>query len=279
MSEAKENLKSKIKKEENSKESKPKSHEKILVDQLCEGLETYKEKSAKVFLSAITAGLEIGFSFLLLGILYTILKDRVSHDILFYLLAFVYPIGFIMVVLGRSILFTEQTSLLALPVLHGKRSIGDLFKLWSIVIAGNLIGGYLFAFLGGNIALSLEIISKESIGSIAQHVTKVDIFTLLGSAILAGWLMAVLSWLLSSSKETISRIVIVYIITFTVGFAGFHHSIVGNIEVFAGLMFTSKISILDYLSFQSVALIGNAIGGVFFVAFLRYRTNASGYFD
>jgi len=279
MTKEKENLETKIEEEGRSDESNPKSHEKILVDQLCEGLETFKEKSTKVFLSAITAGLEIGFSFLLLGILFTILKDRVSEDLLFYMLAFVYPIGFIIVVLGRSILFTEQTSLLALPVLHAKRSVVELFKLWSIVIVGNLLGGCLFAFLGGNIALSLEIISIETVSRIAQHVTKANIVTLFGSAILAGWLMAVLSWLLSSSKETISRIVIVYIITFTVGFAGFHHSIVGNIEVFAGLIFTDNISVVDYLSFQSVALLGNAIGGVFFVAFLRYRTNASGYFD
>ena len=272
------NLDEKVEKIDNkNKKDKPKSQEEILVDQLCEGIETYKERSNKVFLSAITAGLEIGFSFLLLGILYTILEGRVSKDVIFYLLAFAYPIGFIIVVLGRSMLFTEQTSLLALPVLHSKRTIKELIKLWGLVIAGNMIGGFIFAFLCGHISMSLGIITQKSIGEIASHVTKPSVLVILGSAIFAGWLMALLSWLLSSAKDTISRIVVIYIITFTVGFAGFHHSIVGNVEVFAGLIFTDKISFSDYLSFQSIALIGNAIGGVIFVAILRYRAFTSKY--
>jgi formate/nitrite transporter FocA (FNT family) len=262
---------------ESTNQDKPKSQEEILIDQLCEGLETYKQRNTKVFLSAVTAGLEIGFSFLLLGILYTILKDRVSKDIIFYYLAFAYPVGFIIVVLGRSILFTEQTSLLSLPVFHRKRDVTELLRLWGIVILGNLIGGYIFTVLAGNVSLELGVITKQSIKAIAHHVTKADRLIIFGSAIFAGWLMAVLSWLLSSSKETISRILVVYIITFTVGFVGFHHSIVGSIEVFAGLIYTDKISFLDYLNFQWITLLGNAIGGVIFVAFLRYRAFASNY--
>lgn len=261
---------------DNSQE-KPKSQLEILVDQLCEGIETYREKESKVFISAITAGLEIGFSFLLIAILYTILKNRISPDIIFYVLAFAYPIGFIIVVLGKSILFTEQTSLLSLPVFHKKRSFQELLKLWGIVISGNLIGGYIFSFLGGNISLALDIVTIESIENIAHHVTRADSLIIFGSAIFAGWLMAVLSWLLSSSKETISRIVVVYIITFVVGFAGFHHSIVGSIEVFSGLLFTNSISIVEYLSFQGITLAGNALGGVIFVGALRYRANASNF--
>ncbi|MFD0864043.1 formate/nitrite transporter family protein [Sungkyunkwania multivorans] len=262
---------------DNPHQEKTRSEEDILVDQLSEGIETYRDKKTSVFLSALTAGLEIGFSFLLLGILHNILKERVSKDVIFYILAFAYPIGFIIIILSKSLLFTEQTSLLALPVLHKRRSIGELLKLWGIVICGNLIGGYIFAFAGGHIGLALEIISVDSIGEIAYHVTRPHNLIIFGSSIFAGWLMAVLSWLLSSTKETISRIVVIYIITFTVGFAGFHHSIVGNIEVFAGLIFTSELSVADYLSFQGIALLGNAIGGVVFVAALRYRTIASNF--
>ncbi|TKD66081.1 formate/nitrite transporter family protein [Flavobacterium sp. ASW18X] len=262
---------------ENANQEQVKTEEAILVDQLCEGLETYKNKKTNVFISALIAGLEIGFSFLLLAILHHLLKGKVSKDLLFPLLAFAYPVGFIIVVLGKSILFTEQTSLLTLPVLHKRRSVKELLQLWGIVILGNLLGGYIFAFLGGHIGLSLEIITIESIEEIAHHVSKSGPLLTLGSAIFAGWLMAVLSWLLSSSRDTISRIVIIYLITFTVGFAGFHHSIVGNIEVFAGLIFTHKVSISDYLGFQGLALLGNAIGGVVFVAGLRYRAFASNF--
>jgi len=263
--------------QKNNDQEKPKSQLDILVDQISEGIETYREKESKLFISAITAGLEIGFSFLLITILYGIFKDRLSQDVIFYALAFAYPIGFIIVVLGRSILFTEQTSLLSLPVFHKKRSFQELLKLWGIVISGNLIGGYIFSFLSVNIGLALDIVTIDSIEKIAKHVTSKNGLIIFGSAIFAGWLMAVLSWLLSSSNETISRIVVVYLITFVVGFAGFHHSIVGNIEVFSGLIFTDKIAILDYLTFQGITLLGNAVGGVIFVAFLRYRAFASNF--
>jgi len=254
-----------------------KTQEEILVNQLCEGIETYEHKINKVFLGAITAGLEIGFSFLLIGILYTLLDGKVSEETIPYMAAFAYPVGFIIVILSRSILFTEQTSLLALPVLHQKRSVGELLKLWGIVISGNLLGGLIFTLLSGYICLSLGIITTESISSIALHVTKPGALVVFGSAILAGWLMALLSWLVTSSKETISRIFVIYMITVIVGFAGFHHSIVGNIEVLAGLIFTDNISVSTYLIFQSTALLGNAFGGVFFVALLRYRSFASNF--
>lgn len=278
MSKSEKDIDKKVKEaQKTNNDEKPKSQLEILVDQLCEGIETYREKESKVFISAITAGLEIGFSFLLIAILYTILKNRIADDVIFYVLALAYPIGFIIVVLGKSILFTEQTSLLSLPVFHKKRSFKELLKLWGIVISGNLIGGYIFSFLGVNISLALEIITIDSLEKIAHHVTKAEGLIIFGSAIFAGWLMAVLSWLLSSSKETISRIVVVYIITFVVGFAGFHHSIVGSIEVFSGLLFTHDISISEYLSFQGITLAGNAVGGVIFVGALRYRANASNF--
>lgn len=254
-----------------------KTEEEILVDQLCEGIETYEHKTSKVFLGAITAGLEIGFSFLLIGILYTLLDGKVAKHSIPYIAAFAYPVGFIIVVLGRSILFTEQTSLLALPVLHQKRSVAELLKLWSIVISGNLLGGLIFALLAGYICMALGIITTQSISKIALHVTKPSALVIFGSAILAGWLMALLSWLVTSSKETISRIFVIYMITAIVGFAGFHHSIVGNIEVLSGLIFTDDISILTYLTFQSTTLLGNAFGGVLFVALLRYRSFASNF--
>lgn len=252
-----------------------KSQEEVLVSQLYEGMETYEQHKKKVFLSALTAGLEIGFSYLLIVILVNFLGDKLSQESLFYLVAFAYPVGFIIVILGKSILFTEQTSLLALPVLHKKRTFRELARLWAIVISGNLLGGIVMTFLVVLIGINLEITSYESVATIANHVYKGNYFTIFFSAIMAGWLMAVLSWLLSSSEGSSSKIIVIYMITFIVGFAGFHHSIVGNIEVFAGFIFTQSISFVEYLVFLSAALLGNAIGGVFFVALLRYRSFAA----
>lgn len=262
---------SKMEQEAPSKNDAAKSHGEILKQQITDGLETFDKNSMSIWISSLTAGLEIGFSFLMICTLHSFLLGKVAEDTIFKLMAFVYPIGFIMVIGGQSILFTEQTSLLTLPVLNKKQSISHLARVWSIVIFGNLVGGCIMAALLVWIGPRLGIFEVESVEAIAVHVTKYDPWTILVSAILAGWLMGLLSWLVAASKESVSRMLTVYSITAVLAFAGLHHSIVGNVEVFAGLLSTTKIGWSEYLIFQSVALLGNAIGGAFFVALLKYR--------
>lgn len=248
-----------------------KSHGEILKQQIMEGQETYDKSSISILLSSLTAGLEIGFSYLLICTLFFFLEGKVSEDTIIKSLSLVYPIGFIMIILGQSILFTEQTSLLTLPVLNKKRSLGSLLRLWGLVILGNLIGGYLIAFLLVWIGPQLGIFDLHTIEKIAVHVTDYHGSVIFVSAILAGWLMGLLSWLVAASKDTLSRILIIYIITAVLAFTGLHHSIVGNVEVFAGLISSPEIVFSDYLSFLGLALFGNALGGAFFVALLKYR--------
>lgn len=256
---------------EQSREDSPKTYREILSEQISEGEAIYDLKERSILISSFTAGLEIGFSYLLIGAVVTFFTGKVSEEAVMKLTTFVYPVGFIMVILGRSILFTEQTSLLSLPVLNNKQSIWDLVKLWGMVISGNLTGGFLMAGILIWIGPKLGISDHAAIESIAIHVTDHPWFVILVSAILAGWLMGLLSWLLTSSKDTVSRILIIYMITAIMGFTGLHHSIVGNVEAFSGLIVSSAIDFWEYLRFIGLALLGNGIGGVVFVALLRYR--------
>ncbi len=242
----------------------------ILVKQLCEGLDTYRKNRVSTFLSSFMAGLEIGFSFLLVAIIYSLFKGLVADKFIPYIAAFVYPLGFILVVMGKSVLFTEQTSLLSLPVISGKKTIRDLLSLWGIVILGNLVGGYIIGLFIVWIGPAIGVISLQAIESLADHVSHYSVLIILGSSVLAGWLMALLSWTITSTETASGKIIIIYMITFIIAMAGFHHSIVGSIEVFAGLLVSSEITFLDYFKFQGTALIGNALGGVFFVAILKY---------
>ncbi|WP_410005262.1 formate/nitrite transporter family protein [Aequorivita nionensis] len=270
-SEEQQNIDNELQNSKNSEADNAKSHGEILKQQIVEGQETYDKNPISILLSSLTAGLEIGFSYLLICSLYFFLNGKVTEDTIFSAMAFVYPVGFIMVILGQSILFTEQTSLLTLPVLNKKRSISSLLKLWGLVILGNLIGGYLIAFLLVWFGPHLNIFDLQTIEKIALHVTQYNNIVILVSSILAGWLMGLLSWLVAASKDTLSRIVIIFMITAVLGFTGLHHSIVGNVEVFAGLISSPAISLLDYIYFIALSLFGNALGGFVFVALLKYR--------
>lgn len=248
-----------------------KTHGEILRDQIIDALETYDKSYQSLFTSSLTAGLEIGFSYLLICSLYFFMIGSVADSSLIRIVSLVYPLGFILVVLGQSILFTEQTALLTLPVLNNKRTVGSMLKLWGVVIAGNLVGGYIIALILLWLGPHLGIFNQEVVIEIAKHVIHPDTYVIFVSAIVAGWLMGLLSWLLASSRDTISRIVMIFIITAVMSFTGLHHSIIGSVEVFSGMLSSPDISLWDYLAFQSTALFGNAFGGATFVALLKYR--------
>jgi formate/nitrite transporter FocA (FNT family) len=211
------------------------------------------------------------YYYLMICTLVYFLSGKLAEDTIFKMIAFVYPLGFILVVLGQSILFTEQTALLTLPVLNKKRDILSLLRIWGLVISGNLIGGYLIALLLLWLGPNLNLFDQEVIVKIAKHVLDFDLIVIFISAILAGWLMGLLSWLLASARDTISRIVMIFLITAVMAFTGLHHSIIGSVEIFSGMLSSPEITVGDYLSFQSTALLGNTFGGAIFVALLKYR--------
>lgn len=82
-------------------------------------------------------------------------------------------------------------------------------------------------------------------------------------------MMGIAAWLATSARDKLSRVLLVALITACIGVLGLHHSIVGNIEVFSGVLF-GDTSILDYIRFLLLALIGNTIGGVVFVTVLKF---------
>ncbi len=82
--------------------------------------------------------------------------------------------------------------------------------------------------------------------------------------------MGLLSWLVTASRETVSQILIILIITTTIGLAHLHHSVAGSIEVLVGLFSGHGITLGGYLHFLVWTTIGNSIGGVVFVGIVKY---------
>lgn len=114
--------------EKSSKVKSVKKYSDILSRVIHEGDEIFKIRNKAIFLSAVIAGLEIGFSYFLVCSVYYLLGGSLEENTIFKIFGIVYPIGFILVILGKSALFTEQTSLLALPVLNGQRSVLEMLR-------------------------------------------------------------------------------------------------------------------------------------------------------
>ena len=252
--------------------SQAKSYASILVEQVMDARETFERSLGSLFTSAFTAGLEIGISFFMILSAFALLSGVLPSHYAIVLASLLYPIGFIIVVIGQSLLFTEQTSLLSLPVLNKIEPLHKLLRLWGIVIAGNVVGGCLFAALMIGLGLNMQLFSVSDIDAYAEHILGFRWWVIFGSAILAGWMMGVTAWLVTSARDTLSRIVLVTLITGSIGFLGLHHSIVGNIEIFSALIYGNTVSLGRYLLFLIVILLGNTVGGVVFVAVLKNRT-------
>lgn len=252
--------------------SAPKSYASILVEQVIDAKETFNRSLGSLFTSAFTAGLEIGISLFVILSAFALLSEVLPNHYAMVLASLLYPIGFIIVVIGQSLLFTEQTSLLSLPVLNKIEPLHKLLRLWGIVIAGNIVGGCLFAALMIGLGINMQLFDVADIDAYAQHVLGFEWWVIFGSAVLAGWMMGVAAWLVTSARDTLSRIVLVSLITGSIGFLGLHHSIVGNIEVFSALLYGNGVSLTSYLLFLVVVLLGNTVGGVVFVAVLKNRT-------
>lgn len=254
-----------------------KKYSEILSSVVHEGEEIFKIKKRAMLLSSFIGGLEIGFSYILVCTLYYLLAGSFDDSIIFKMFGAVYPLGFLLVILGKSALYTEQTSVLALPVLNGQRTIWELLNIWGVVITGNVIGGIVFVFSIASLASHLNLFDQETMVTVGSHVLNHTWWVLLLSAVFAGWLMGLLTWLLNSTVEVLTRIFLVTIITGTIGFAGFHHSIVGNLEVFGAFLYSENVSFIDYSTFLLLTLLGNGLGGAIVVGLFKYRIFASNF--
>ena len=242
-----------------------------VLDSLIEtGLHEIERERLGLLLSGFSAGLDIGFGPLLMAVLLTLSEGGFGDIVPELLVASAYSVGFIFVILGRSELFTEHTTLAVIPVLDGQASLGGLARLWGLVYAGNVVGGFVFTAFVVTLMPNLGVASPEAFGTIAHKLVDHDLQWLFVAAILAGWLMGLLAWLIAAAQETISRIAIIWLVTAAIGLLHLPHSIAGNVEVLFGVFLSPEVSTLDYARFLALATAGNAVGGGVFVGVLKY---------
>ncbi|QLC33313.1 formate/nitrite transporter family protein [Halarchaeum sp. CBA1220] len=242
----------------------------ILARQIRSGLNELRRPASGLLLSGLSAGLDIAFGPLFMGVVLTLTAGVYEHATRTFLVANAYAIGFVFVVLGRSELFTEHTTLAVLPVIDGRSSLASLARLWGLVYAGNVVGASVFAVAMVWFAPAYGVVDAGVLAALAAPLLAHDLPVLFAGAVLAGWLMGLLSWLVAGADSTLARFAVVWLVTAAIGLAHLPHSIAGTVEVLAGVLTSDAYSLLDYVRFLVVATAGNAAGGVVFVALLKY---------
>jgi formate-nitrite transporter family protein len=236
-----------------------------------EGEDELKRTSDALFWSALAAGLAMGFSLVMEGLLRHYLPDTPWRPVITKL---GYSVGFLIVILGRQQLFTENTLTPILPLLtrRSRDVLLNVLRLWGVVLVANLLGALIFAWILGNTNV-FDASIRRTFGEIGLEAVKEDFWTTLIRGVFAGWLIALMVWLLPFAE--MARIWVIIIITYVVGLAGFAHIIAGSVEAFF-VAVTGQVG-WDHvlLSFVVPALIGNILGGVVLVAGLAHAQTAS----
>jgi formate/nitrite transporter FocA (FNT family) len=223
--------------------------------------------------SGFASGLSIGFSFLATALLTSRMAPE-NHPIA---AALVYPLGFIYVVLARHQLFTENTLEPVIPLLEERnaKTLRKVLRLWGIVLPANLIGAALFSFFVAH-ANTLDPSLHKPLLDTATEVTKGGFGLVFYRAIWAGWLVALMAWLLASTRETLAQIALIWVTTAPIAGFGFKHSIAGAVEAFYRV-WVGDAAFWDMMrSFEIPALLGNIVGGVVLVALVNHGQAGSG---
>ena len=96
--------------------------------------------------SGLAAGLSMGFSFVAEALFRTYLPEAPWRPLITNL---GYPLGFLIVIVGRQQLFTENTLTAIIPLL-ARRNLATLWqvlRLWAVVLAANIAGAHIFAWV------------------------------------------------------------------------------------------------------------------------------------
>jgi formate/nitrite transporter FocA (FNT family) len=216
--------------------------------------------------SSLAAGLSMGFSALVPALLQAQLPPSQAVHLLTSL---GYTVGFLVVVLARQQLFTENTitavfPLMSKPTLH---SLGRLLRLWGIVLAGNLAGATLYA-LGLHQLPVMDAATRDALVDAANRMMANSALQMFSKGILAGWLIATMVWLVAAAQA--SKPFVIALMTYLIGIGGFTHIVIGSSEAMF-LVFDGRLSLgAAALDFALPTVAGNIVGGSLIFALISH---------
>ena len=231
-----------------------------------EGEEELARGTSALAWSGLAAGLSMGFSLVVTGLLHHHLPDAPWRPLI---ASFGYTTGFVIVVLGRQQLFTENTLTGVIPVLtrRDRASLLALLRLWGVVLLANLIGAALFAGLAAGAPVFEPNLHQDFL-AIGRAAATGGLAALFVKAVLAGWLIGLMVWLLPGAGS--ARLIVILLITYIVALGGFAHIVAGSVDVLY-LVLSGEKSLPSYLlSYLLPVLAGNVIGGGALVAMLNH---------
>lgn len=230
-----------------------------------EGQEELDRPTGSLFWSGVAGGLAITASLIAEAAIAAHTAPGPARPLL---IAIGYPIGFLMVILGRMQLFTESTVTAMLPLVNKPSwsALASTLRLWGVVLGANLIGTALAAaafaaFPLGDAGLNAGMVE------VAMKITEHGPAMTFVNAVPAGFLIAIVAWTLPNAREQAA--LVIFGIVYVVAIGGFSHSVVGSTEAFL-LLWSGRIGVGQAVAFLVPAVLGNLLGGAGLFALLAH---------
>lgn len=230
------------------------------------GEEELERPMRALWYSGIAAGVLISFSVLGEAILRAKLPDTGWR----YIIENAgYTLGFLLVILGRMQLFTENTITTVVPVVltPTKPAFARTARLWGIVLSANVVGAFVVAtFLAYGPVLAEDI--RQAFTDLSHHATGMPALEGFLRGIPAGVLIAALVWMLPGSEH--NQVAIIMLFTWLIALGDFTHIVAGSVEM-AFLAVQGLIGVQQaVLGFFGPVLLGNVVGGTVIFTLLAW---------
>lgn len=177
-----------------------------------------------------------------------------------------FAIGFIVLVLAKSELFTENFLVPIAAVVARKARWPAVARLWTGTAVFNLVGA--FVVTGLTMAAFPEL--RAAAVEIGTHPVELGItWGAFADAVLAGVAITLMTWMERSTDSVPAKVIAAIAIAFLLVAAPLQHSVVLSAEAFAALHAGAGFGYLDWLGTVAWAALGNTVGGIGLVTVMR----------
>lgn len=214
--------------------------------------------------SGLFAGFTIGAAPLAAALGLALLEGDGRMFIAFLL----YPVGYAAVILGRAQFFTENTLYPVLLTFRDRTTLGPTLRLWAVVLSANLVGAALFTLLVTETS-ALDVSIRDELVTLGETDAAGGFGDSFWSAVMAGWILAMIAWLVEATDSSIARLGIIWALIVVVGLGGLDHCVASSIEVLSAV-FDGSVGLDRFFGWLGTVTVGNILGGVFIVSVLNY---------
>jgi formate/nitrite transporter len=225
----------------------------------------------KLILLGFLAGAYIAFGgFLAVAVGGATNAELLGKGVQKLLFASVFPVGFLLAIIGGSEFFTGNCLLPPIAKFSGKTNWNGVFTNWIWVYLGNFIGSVFVAyFLATATGLFSATPWQSFIISVAEEKVSLGWWQLFWRAVGCNWLVCLAVWLSLAAEDVIGKIFAIWFPIMAFAAIGFEHSVTNMFLVPAGMFAGASVSLPRFIFMNLLPVtIGNVAGGLILVAWV-----------